>query len=59
MGLEPAKPKGTAITRTYCEQKGKIHYMTPKPPSVRISLREKASSTFIPKDEGIVAIVNN
>ena len=31
-GIEPAKPNNTAITRTYCRQKGKIYYyVTPKP----------------------------
>ena len=61
-GLKPAKPKAKTITRTCCRQKGEIHYVTPKPlshPSVTISLREKSYSTFIPKDEGIVARVNN
>ena len=27
---QPAKPTGTAITRTYCRQKGTTHYMTTK-----------------------------
>ena len=30
-GLAPAKPKGTAITKTCCRQKRKIHYITTKP----------------------------
>ena len=36
-GLEPATPKGTATTQTYCRQKRRIYYMTPEPPGHPVS----------------------
>ena len=45
-GLEPAKPKDTAITRTYCRQKGKIHYVTPKPLSHPVSNQSERKGLF-------------